>query len=184
MPVPELPHGPEDASPWVLRFAPLIPVGGAILDVACGTGRHVRMFLNAGYRVVGVDKHVAGIANLMGTDGFEFIEADLENGSRWPLVGRRFDAVIVTNYLHRPLFPALAAALEPGGVLIYETFAVGNERYGRPNNPDFLLRPGELLDAFSGTLETVAYMHGPIGSPPSAVVQRLCARNRGRLSTG
>jgi len=179
-----MPHGPEDASPWVLRYAPLIPADGTILDVACGTGRHTRMFLNAGHRVVGVDKYVAGIANLMGTEGFEFIEADLEDGSPWPLAGRRFDAVIVTNYLYRPLFTALADALNPGGVLIYETFALGNERYGRPSNPDFLLRPGELLAVFSDRLETVAYMHGPIGSPPRAVVQRICGRNRGRVSTG
>lgn len=168
-------HGGETPSPWVARFMPLVRGGGAVLDVACGTGRHVRMALARGHRVTGVDKYVAGIAALMGTAGFDFVEADLETGKPWPLADATFDAVVVTNYLYRPLFPSLVGALAPGGVLIYETFALGNERFGRPTNPEFLLRPGELLEAVAGRLQVVAYEHGEVQTPRPAVVQRICA---------
>ena len=104
-----------------------------------------------------------------------FVRADLEGGRSWPLAGQRFGAVVVTNYLHRPLFPAILAALEPGGILIYETFMLGNEKFGRPSNPDFLLRPGELLDSFKD-LSVIAFEQGPVTRPKAAVVQRLCAR--------
>ena len=168
-------HGGETPSAWVARFMPLVRGGGAVLDVACGTGRHVRMALARGHRVTGVDKYVAGIAGLMGTAGFDFVEADLEGGNPWPLGDATFDAVIVTNYLHRPLFPFLIDALAPRGVLIYETFALGNERFGRPSNPDFLLRPGELLEKVAGHLQVVAFEHGEVQTPHPAVVQRICA---------
>lgn len=168
-------HGGEAPSAWVARFMPLVAGGGTVLDVACGTGRHVRMALGLGHRVTGVDKYVAGIAGLMGTPGFDFVEANLEDGSPWPLAGTTFDAVIVTNYLYRPLFPCLIDALAPGGVLIYETFALGNERFGRPSNPDFLLRPGELLDEVGGRLQVVAYEQGEVRTPRPAVIQRICA---------
>lgn len=168
-------HGGEAPSPWVSRFARLIEPGGTVLDLACGTGRHVRHLLSGGYKVVGVDKYVAGIAGLLGTPDFEFIEANLEDGNPWPLGDRTFDGIVVTNYLHRPLFPALTAALSEGGVLIYETFGDGNARFGHPRNPDFLLHPGELLDAFADTLRVVAYEHGAVQSPRPAVIQRICA---------
>ena len=103
------------------------------------------------------------------------IAADLEGGGPWPLGGRRFEGVVVTNYLHRPLLPRLVDSLAPGGVLIYETFARGNERFGRPSNPAFLLAPGELLEAVRGRLQIVAYEHGVVARPKPAVVQRLCA---------
>lgn len=168
-------HGSEAPSPWVDRFAPRIKPGGTVLDLACGTGRHTRLMLALGYRVVAVDKYVAGIASLLGTENLEFIEADLETGEPWPLADRVFDAVIVTNYLYRPLFADLGKAVAKEGMLIYETFAYGNERFGRPSNPDFLLKPGELLTAFSDGFRVVTYEHGTVTDPRPAVVQRLCA---------
>jgi SAM-dependent methyltransferase len=156
-------------SDWIVRFAPQVRAGGAVLDLACGGGRHARFFLGRGHPVVALDRDLSGVADL---DAAERVQADLEDGSPWPLDGRRFAAVVAVNYLHRPLFPSLAAALEPGGLLLYETFGLGQERYGRPKNPDFLLRPGELLAAFAG-LRVVAYEHGLAAGP--AVRQRLCA---------
>lgn len=168
-------------SAWVARFAHLVPgqgeSGGTVLDVACGSGRNSRYFLRRGHAVVAVDRTVEAVADLGGTCGCKIIEADLEGAGGFPLAGRRFAAVVVTNYLHRPLLPALIAAVEPGGVLIYETFAEGNENVGHPRNPDFLLRPGELLDAVHGRLRVIAYEEGLVGRPRPAVVQRICARN-------
>ncbi len=171
-------HGP-DAPPsgWVVRFAPFVPAGGTVLDVAAGAGRHARHFLSAGYRVVAIDRDTSKLADLAGRDGIEIINADLESGAPWPLAGRRFAAVVVTNYLHRPLFPALVDAVEPGGILIYETFAVGNERFGKPSNPDFLLRPGELLDAVRGRLRVLAYEDLEVTEPRPAMIQRIAAIN-------
>ncbi|MBC7951093.1 MAG: class I SAM-dependent methyltransferase [Rhodospirillaceae bacterium] len=156
------------ASPWVSRFAPLVSPGGAVLDLACGGGRHSRLFLARGHGVTGVDRDIAH------TDapGAELIAADLENGSPWPLAGHRFAGVVVTNYLWRPLFPALLDSLADDGVLIYETFAQGNERFGSPRNPDFLLARGELLRVTAG-LTVVAYEDGVVED--RAVVQRICA---------
>ena len=135
------------ASRWVERFAAFVPAGGAVLDLAAGAGRHSRLFLDRGYSVVAVDRDPAPLQPLVGRPGFAVIVADLETGAPWPLGERRFAGVVVTNYLHRPLLPAIIAAVAPGGMLIYETFARGNERFGKPSNPDFLLAPGELLDA-------------------------------------
>jgi SAM-dependent methyltransferase len=165
---------PDTPSPWVRRFAALVPAAGMVLDVACGGGRHSRLFRDRGHPVVAVDIDLAGIADLVGAPRIEAIEADLEGGG-WPLGGRRFAGVVVTNYLWRPLFARLAAAVADGGALIYETFAAGNERFGRPTRPDHLLRPGELLDAFHGPLTVVAYEHGIVERPRPAVVQRLAA---------
>ncbi len=158
-------------SPWVAAHAAHIPAGGVVLDVACGGGRHGRFFLERGHPVVLVDIDVRGVADLAGRPGVEIVAADLEGGG-WPFGDRRFAGLVVTNYLWRPLLPALVAATE--GALIYETFAVGNERFGRPRNPDFLLREGELLDAVRGALEVCAYEHVEI--PETAVKQRICAR--------
>jgi SAM-dependent methyltransferase len=164
-------------SPWVVRFAALIRGGGPVLDVACGGRRHLRLFAACNHPVTGIDLDLRGVADLAGHLGIELIAADLENGNPWPaaLTGRRFAGVVVTNYLYRPLFPALLDALEPGGVLIYETFARGNERFGRPSSPAFLLQPGELLDLTRDRLQTIAYEHGEIASPRAAVIQRLAA---------
>lgn len=148
-----------------------------MLDVACGNGRHARWLLGRGYRVFATDVDVSGLADLRAGADLEILAADLENGP-WPLGGQRFDGIVVTNYLHRPHFPLLATALAADGVLIIETFGEGNERLGRPRNPFFLLRPGELLEAFGHhPLQVVAYEHGIEQRPRPAVRQRLCATN-------
>ena len=170
------PDASEPASAWVRRFAALIPPG-PVLDLACGKGRHSRFFLNAGRSVTGVDIDLAGVADLLTNPAFEAIRADLEGGGPWPLGQRRFAAVVVTNYLHRPLFPAILAAVGDGGLLIYETFAAGNERFGRPRNPDFLLQPGELLDRVRGRFRILAYEDLEQTEPFPACVQRIAAVN-------
>lgn len=167
-PLPDLPP-----SPWVARWAPLIRPGGEVLDLACGSGRHARFLAAQGFEVTAVDRDTALFPDP--PPGVALVDADLEGGP-WPFPGRRFDAIVVTNYLHRPLLPVLADSLEPGGVLVYETFARGNERFGRPSNPDFLLAPGELLELARGRLRVVAYEDVVVREPRPAAVQRLCAR--------
>ena len=173
-------HG-EPPSAWVLRFLPLLPAGGEVLDVACGAGRHVRCLRQHGHPVVAVDRDVA-VVRAIADAGVEVVEADLESGP-WPFAARRFAGVLVTRYLWRPLLPRLVAAVDAGGVLIYETFAEGQQAFGRPTHPDFLLQPGELLQAVDGELTVVAYEHGPYGQPPRAVLQRLCARRPGTMAS-
>lgn len=158
-------------SPWIARFATLVTAGGAVLDLACGGGRHSRLFLDRGHPVTAMDRDVTQ-ARL--AEGAELVQADLEDGSPWPLAGRSFDAVVVTNYLWRPLFPPILAALKPGGALLYETFAAGNEAFGRPANPDHLLKRGELLDLARG-LTVIAYEDGIVEQ--AKVVQRIAAIN-------
>ncbi|MGQ0511102.1 MAG: class I SAM-dependent methyltransferase [Betaproteobacteria bacterium] len=160
-------HAGLAPSPWVRSWSSRIAAGTA-LDLACGSGRHSRLLLERGLQVVAVDRDPQSIP------GARFVQADLEDGSPWPLPGERFRAVVVTNYLHRPLFPRLLEALAPGGLLIYETFMLGNERHGRPSNPEFLLRPGELLGAFRG-LEILGFEEGEVALPKPATIQRLCA---------
>ncbi len=164
----------ESISNWVERHAGLLPSGGRILDLACGRGRHARYLAARGFRVVAVDQDLSGVADLRQQEGIELIEADLETGD-WPLAGLPFDGIVVVNYLHRPHFPFIVDTLAPGGVLIFDTFAAGNERWGKPRNPAFLLRPGELLDAFARDLSVVAYEHGKVDTPTPAVRQRICA---------
>ncbi len=171
---PEAAHALESPSAWVARWAPLVPATCAVLDVACGGGRHARYFAARGHAVEAVDRDSAALAGLAGASNVTTRCADIE-AAAWPYAGRTFGAIVVTNYLHRPLFPHLLAALAPGGVLIYETFALGNERYGRPANPDFLLKPGELLDAVRGVCRVVAYEDVAVEQPRPAMVQRLCA---------
>jgi SAM-dependent methyltransferase len=170
-------HSTRRASAWIERFAPLVPEGGTVLDLAAGKGRHSRFFAARGHAIVAVDRDVTGLADLAGDAGIEVIEHDLETGAGWPLGARRFGGVVVTNYLWRPILGDLLGAVAPGGVLIYETFGVGNEHFGKPSNPDFLLRPGELLDVVAGRLAVVAYEHGEVTEPWPAVVQRICAVN-------
>ncbi len=162
-------------SDWVVRFADAVPAGGAVLDLACGGGRHTRLFLERGHTVVAVDRDLAGLADQAGQENLEQIQVDLEDGRPFPLRGRRFAGVVVTNYLFRPLLAPLVAAVAPGGVLIYETFARGNERFGRPSNPDFLLEPGELLEAVRGRLRVLAYEDLIVERPKPAAVQRISA---------
>jgi SAM-dependent methyltransferase len=164
--------GEAACSGWVLRFLPLIRRGAQVLDLAAGSGRHTKLLLDRGYRVHAVDRDAAALAPLAGPRCK--VEAiDLETGGPWPL-GIDYDGIAVTNYLHRPLLPGIAAALAPGGAVIYETFAQGNERLGRPRNPDFLLRPGELLEAFAA-LTIVAFEQGEVALPRPAVIQRIAA---------
>ena len=175
MPPPEIHLQLTSPSPWVKRFAALVPEGGRVLDVACGGGRHTRFFLDRGCLVTAVDQDTDYVADLCSHIGIEIVTADLENGSPWPFAGRRFDAVVVANYLYRPLFPALIDAVALGGALIYETFAAGNERYARPRNPDHLLRPGELLAAAGAGLQVIAYEYGYQDRPSPKVAERICA---------
>ncbi|MEO0392426.1 MAG: class I SAM-dependent methyltransferase [Pseudomonadota bacterium] len=156
---------------------PLIPRGvGPVLDLACGEGRHIRPLLINGYQVVGVDKRMVGLADVLGEPALSLVQRDLEDGSDWPFDPDQFAGIVVTNYLYRPLLPILAAALAPGGVLIYETFMDGHQQFGQPSNPDYLLQPHELLTAFMGPLEVVAFEQGEVSHPRQAMVQRLVAR--------
>ncbi|MGH8931906.1 MAG: class I SAM-dependent methyltransferase [Egibacteraceae bacterium] len=159
-----------------IGFAPLVGEGGTVLDVACGAGRHTRRLLEQGYQVVAVDIDVAGVADHRDHPRAEIVEVDSEDGRAFPLGGRRFDGVVVTRYLHRPVLPDLVRAVAPGGVLVYETFARGNERFGRPTNPAFLLRQGELLDAVRGELRVLAYEDLIVDQPAPPAIQRVCAR--------
>jgi SAM-dependent methyltransferase len=169
------PHHRDDTpSLHLARWAALVPAGATVLDVAAGGGRHARLFAARGCTVLAVDRDVTAL-HARPDPRITVLQADLE-GAAWPLPGRTFAAVVVTNYLWRPLLPTLVASVAPGGLLLYETFAVGNERFGRPKNPDFLLRDGELLDVVRGELAVVEYAHGEEGTPPGAVNQRLCAR--------
>lgn len=161
-------------SAWVARHAGLVPAGGPVLDLACGDGRHARYFAGRGHPVTAVDIDTAGVADLESQPGFRVLRRDLETGE-WPFGADAFAGIVITNYLHRPHFPVLPGTLVPGGVLIIETFATGNERFGRPRNPDFLLTAGELLSAFGPALQVVAYEHGVEHSPRPAVRQRLVA---------
>ena len=164
------PHVTSSPSAWVQRWSHLVPAGGTVLDVACGSGRHVRWFADRGHHVTGVDRDAAALADLALIA--EVHVADIEGGP-WPFDGRRFDAVIVTNYLWRELLPVLVASVAEGGVLIYETFAAGNASVGKPSNPQFLLRPGELLSV-AQALRVVAYEDGFLDAP-ARYVQRLAA---------
>ena len=165
-------HGPLAPSPWVQRFAALIAPGASVLDLACGHGRHLRWLAAQGFRLTGVDRDADAIAALEGLG--EVLQADIESGS-WPLPGRRFGAVVVTNYLWRPLMPTVLDSVAEGGVLIYETFAAGNETVGKPSRPDFLLQPGELLRwCARPDWRVVAYEDGFLPGP-ERFVQRIAA---------
>jgi SAM-dependent methyltransferase len=162
-------------SPWILRFLALARPGGAALDLAAGSGRHSRLLLDRGFAVTALDRDPDQQPD---APGLTRIRADLEDGSAWPLAGRRFDLVLVTNYLHRPLIADIIDAVAPGGLLLYETFALGNERFGKPRNPDHLLRPGELQAAVGGHLEVLAFEELELGPPRPAVIQHIAARRR------
>jgi len=164
-----------EISPWVARFAPLLRPGGRVLDLACGAGRHVRYLASRGCMVEAVDRDAEALLGLSGAPAITVRHADLEGGP-WPYADGMFDGVVVTNYLFRPILPLIAASLAPGGVLIYETFGLGNESYGRPSNPDFLLAPGELLALARGAhLRVVAFEDGYTDIPKPAIIQRIAA---------
>lgn len=159
-------------SDWIVRWGALVPPGATVLDVACGGGRHSRWFASRGHAVTGVDRDPS--ITELAQSGIATVVADIEQGP-WPFADRTFGAVIVTNYLHRPLFPQLLAAVAPGGWLLYETFAIGNERFGRPSNPAFLLRTGELLEVVRGRMKVVGFEDVEAGPPRPAMVQRIAA---------
>ena len=163
------------ASSWVARWAALAPAG-EVLDLACGSGRHARLFAGLGHPVLALDRDAAALAASAGP-GIHTVQHDLEDGvTPWPFAPARFAAIVVTNYLHRPLLDELVASLAPDGVLIYETFAQGNAQFGKPSNPDFLLAPGQLLAlAARHGLQVVGFEEGVTGTPATAMVQRLCA---------
>jgi len=164
------------ASAWIVRWSHLLAPDATVLDVAAGSGRHARWFAARGHRVIALERDPDALSALAQIEGVEPVAADLEDGSPWPFPdAARFAAVVVTNYLHRPLLPRLVASLAPGGFLLYETFAQGNETVGKPSNPAFLLAPGELLDAVRGTLRVIAFEDGYTELPRPAFVQRLCA---------
>lgn len=177
--MPPLPPVPQDPPrpvlPWVATHADLVPAGLRVLDVACGAGANVAYFLGRGHPVTAVDIDVSRLGPLRDDPRVEVIAADLEGGSPPPFAGRTFGGVVVTRYLYRPLLPHLVRAVAPGGALLYETFALGHERFGRPANPAFLLAPGELLAAVEGELRVVAYeevtvtLDGETGPRPAAV---------------
>ena len=171
-------HGTEAPSLWIQKWAHLLPPGGHVLDVACGQGRHMQWLAAQGLRMTGVDRQPEAIARVAAWG--EAVLADIENGP-WPFPQQTFDAVVVTHYLWRPLWPQLLASLAPGGLLIYETFALGQETIGKPSRPDFLLRPGELL-SLCETLRVIAYEDGYLSKPPR-FVQRIVARRESSSDT-
>lgn len=171
-------HDLTQSSPWLRRWIGTIVPGGRVLDLACGSGRHTRLLLAEGYPTLSVDRDISGVEDLRGQGGCELLQADLENGP-WPIGINAFAGIVVTNYLYRPNFPHLLAALIPGGILIYETFAEGNGEFGRPSNADFLLRPGELLAMVNGSARVIAFEDVYIDVPKPALVQRICAVKNG-----
>ncbi len=168
-------HRAGTPSPWLQRWAHLLPAGGRALDLACGSGRHLRWLADLGLQATGVDRDSAALAasaDLAASGQVRLVAADVEAGP-WPLPGQLFDVVVVTNYLWRPLWPHLLASLAPGGLLLYETFADGNQTVGKPSRADFLLQPGELISRCAG-LRIVAYEDGFLEAPPR-FVQRVVA---------
>lgn len=176
-------------APWVRRFAHLVPDAGTVLDLTCGGGRHSRLFLDMGCKVVAIDRDLRYVADLGQRPDVELIQADLEGGSPWPLGDRTFAAVIVVYYVNRPLFRTLLDSLAPGGVFICESFARGDEAVDWLSKPDRLLASGELLDLVRGRLQVVAYEHGLVESPFQdrpypGIVQRICAVNDANAGRG
>lgn len=164
---------PKPPSPWVVRYAERVPEG-PVLDLACGGGRNGRYFLSAGRRVTFLDRDVSGLADLSANKSAAIMAYDLESGLPWPFSEAQFSGIIVVNYLYRPLLRHLSHSLSTGGLLIYQTFAQGNEKYGRPRNPEFLLAPDELLNTFGATMEVIDFQQGFMPEP-DRIVQSLCA---------
>ncbi|MEO5763942.1 MAG: class I SAM-dependent methyltransferase [Casimicrobiaceae bacterium] len=174
------PHFGLTPSSWVERFAHLVPAGARVLDVAAGRGRQARLFAARGARVIAVDRDAEALAASAHVAGVETRVADLQGGA-WPFAGESFDAIVVVHYLHRPLFSPMLDALALDGVFVCETFAAGNEAYGRPTNPDFLLQEGELLERVRERLVVVAFEQGRVKLGEGfAVVQRIAAVGRAR----
>jgi SAM-dependent methyltransferase len=171
----DIPRIQLEPSPWIRRFVHLIPEGGLVLDLACGSGRHSRYLLSLGYNLVCLDRDITLVADLAADEHVELIACDLEDGRPWPLAGRTFDGIVVTNYLHRPLMRHLVRAVAPGGAFLYETFAEGNQAFGRPSNPDFLLHREELLIFTRPELRVVAFEDLLVTEPRPAAIQHIAA---------
>jgi SAM-dependent methyltransferase len=166
----------SNPSAWVERFGASAPTDARVCDVACGGGRHTRWFAARGHDVVAIDRDLSGVADLADDPHVELVETDLEDGSPPPIASRAFGVVVVTNYLWRPILGAIVDGVAPGGLLVYETFAAGNERFGRPTNPDFLLARDELLElALAHDLDVIAFEDVEVEVPRPAVVQRIAA---------
>ncbi len=163
-------------SPWIVEHAACIPRAGRVLDLACGSGRHSVWLAAHGYQVDAVDRDEQAVAHMQGMHNINVKIADIETGN-WPESVELYDGIIVSRYLFRPLLQKLAAMLKPDGVLIYETFMEGNERYGRPRNPDFLLQPHELSTVYAPLLKIHAFWQGEVAGEVPAVMQRICAIN-------
>lgn len=162
-------------SRWVERHCGLMAKGGKVLDLACGSGRHARLLAGQGFAVLAVDRNLEAILKLRNVPGITATQLDLE-GDAWPLAGQTFDGIVVTNYLWRPRLSEVLAMLAPGGVLIYETFMLGNEAYGKPSSPAFLLRPGELREVMQAAgLREIAFEEGYTASPKPTMRQAICA---------
>lgn len=166
----------EAPSEWLLKHAQHIKPSGHVLDVAAGSGRNARWLAHQGFKVEAVDRDQQVLESMQGVENIQLRVADIENAD-WPYTGRQFDAIVVCRYLHRPLFSVLQQCLAPQGVLIYETFMRGHEAYGKPSNPDFLLRENELLEAFQDKLGVIAFEQGFFETPKPALLQRICAKN-------
>ncbi len=175
--MPDVCQAAPEPSAWVVRHAKNIPSGGTVLDLACGSGRHARLLCGLGHSVLATDIDLGRVKDLEGQSEIELWQTDLEQDS-WPFEEKQFTGIVVTNYLHRHHLGKLADCLTDSGILIYETFAAGNEKYGKPSNPNYLLQPGELLQVFGARLDVVAFEQGLVHEPGPKVVQRLCARQQ------
>ena len=164
----------ETPSRWVTEHASLISAGGRVLDLACGGGRHAIWLARQGYQVDAIDRDASAVARMSGINNIHVHIVDLEADKAYTF-NHHYDGIIVSRYLHRPLLKTLALILNPNGVLIYETFMLGNEQYGKPSNPNFLLQPNELLDVYSPLLKIIAFVQGEVTEPKPAVMQRICA---------
>ena len=165
----------ESPSSWIVKFAPLIKSQGLVLDLACGSGRHAKWLAQQGYQVDALDRDPIATSSMQGIDGIRIQQTDLETAEP-PSFEHSYDGIIVSRYLHRPLLTSLATILKPGGILIYETFMRGNERYGKPSNPDFLLMPDELMNTYSPLLNVISFEQGEVVEPKPAILQRICAQ--------
>ena len=165
----------EPASSWIVKFAPLIKSQGLVLDLACGSGRHAKWLAQQGYQVHALDRDPTVTSSMQGIDGIRITTIDLETVEP-PTFEYSYDGIIISRYLHRPLLSTLASLLKPGGILIYETFMQGNERFGKPSNPDFLLMLDELLNTYSPLLKVLAFEQGEVLEPKPAMLQRICAQ--------
>lgn len=163
-------------SDWVRRFHSLIRPSGNVLDLACGSGRHTHFFLDKGFFVTAVDREIDELKEFSSLKRLEILKYDIEGSEEWPFSDRTFDGVIVVNYLYRPIFPKLSEVIAKDGLLIYQTFFEGNEVFGRPRNPDFLLKPNELLDVFGNKLKIICFEQGYVNDPSPAMIQGICCR--------